>query len=136
MRGFDSDSCGVGFVATVDAKPSHAILQQALIALGRLAHRGAVASDGKSSDGVGVSTVVPRALLLRETGAVLADDQPLGVGMLFLPVEEDRAEGLLERCLISHELKVLRWRDVPIDTACLGEIALGTMPRIRQVAYH
>jgi glutamate synthase (NADPH/NADH) large chain len=41
---FDHDSCGVGFVATVDAVPSHEILQQALTALGRLAHRGATAS--------------------------------------------------------------------------------------------
>ena len=130
---FDSDSCGVGFVAAVDAKPTHEILMQALTALGRLAHRGAVASDGKSSDGVGVSTVVPRALLLRETGTTLADDQELGVGMLFLPVEETRAEALLERCLASHELKVLCWRDVPIDVSCLGEIALSTMPKIRQM---
>ncbi len=130
---FDSDSCGVGFVASVDAKPTHTILDQALTALARLAHRGAVASDGKSSDGVGVSTVVPRALLLRETGVTLADDQLLGVGMLFLPAEETRAEGLLERCLASHELKVLCWRDVPVDLGCLGEIALSTMPKIRQV---
>src|SRR5580692_12476170 len=62
---FDHDSCGVGFVAAVDGAPSHVILQQALTALGRLAHRGATAADGKSSDGVGVMTAVPRALLTR-----------------------------------------------------------------------
>src|SRR5271168_3581191 len=130
---FDQDSCGVGFVASVAAVPSHAILVQALTALGRLAHRGAVAADGKSSDGVGVTTAVPRALLLREAGLSLDDDQTLAVGMLFLPAEETRAEALLERCLASHDLKVLAWRAVPIQTGCLGEIALSTMPRIRQV---
>jgi glutamate synthase (NADPH/NADH) large chain len=130
---FDHDSCGVGFVAAVDASATHEILQQALTALARLAHRGAVASDGKSSDGVGVTTAVPRALLLRDTGVELGDDQPLGVGMLFLPVEETRAEALLERCLQSHDLRILCWRDVPTDIGCLGEIALSTMPRIRQV---
>ena len=62
---FDHDSCGVGFVAAVDASPSHQILQQALTALGRLAHRGATAADGKSSDGVGIVAAVPRALLVR-----------------------------------------------------------------------
>src|ERR1700692_1529762 len=77
---FDHDSCGVGFVASVNAVPSHTILEQALTALSRLAHRGAVAADGKSSDGVGVTTAVPRALLLRETGLTLGDDQTLGVG--------------------------------------------------------
>src|SRR5271154_5821448 len=79
---FDHDSCGVGFVASVAATPSHTILQQALTALGRLAHRGAIAADGKSSDGVGLLTAVPRELLLRETGLSLPADQPLGVGML------------------------------------------------------
>src|ERR1700731_855501 len=53
---FDHDSCGVGFVASIAAVPSHTILEQALTALARLAHRGAVAADGKSSDGVGVTT--------------------------------------------------------------------------------
>jgi len=53
--------------------------------------------------------------------------------MLFLPVEETRAEGLLERCLVSHDFMVLCWRDVPVCTEWLGETALGTMPRIRQV---
>src|SRR5580692_533482 len=65
---FDHDSCGVGFVASVDAVASHQILEQALIALGRLAHRGATAADGKSSDGVGVMTAVPRTLLVRAAG--------------------------------------------------------------------
>jgi glutamate synthase (ferredoxin) len=130
---FDHDSCGVGFVATVDAVATHKILEQALTALGRLAHRGAVASDGKSSDGVGIAAAVPRALLLRETGVELADDALLGAGMLFMPLDETRAEEVLGRCLTSHDLKVLGWRDVPVQTDCLGEIALGTMPKIRQV---
>ncbi len=130
---FDSDSCGVGFVAAKNAVPSHGILQQALTALGRLAHRGAVASDGKSSDGVGVTTAVPRALLVRETGVAVAEDALLGVGMLFLPAGELRVEDLLQRCLDPQDLKILCWRDVPVNAECLGEIALQTLPTIRQV---
>src|SRR6185437_11912570 len=83
---FEHDSCGVGFVASVDAVPSHKILEQALTALGRLAHRGATAADGKSSDGVGVLTAVPRALLLRAANIEIDESQPLGVGMLLLPL--------------------------------------------------
>src|SRR5271157_1320332 len=64
---FDSDSCGVGFVAQLSAEPSHRILAHALTALGRLEHRGAVAADGKSSDGVGVTTAIPRDWLLART---------------------------------------------------------------------
>src|SRR5271170_1405493 len=130
---FDHDSCGVGFVASVDASPSHLILEQALTALGRLAHRGATAADGKSSDGVGVMTAIPRSLLVKSANLAIDEKQLLGVGMLFVPVEETRAEGLLERCLLSHDFEVLGWRDVPVCTEWLGAMALGSMPRIRQV---
>ena len=78
-------------MASVDAVSSHSILQQALTALSRLAHRGAVAADGKSSDGVGLMTAVPRRLLLDSTGLRLNKSQELGVGMLFLPEEAVRA---------------------------------------------
>src|SRR5882757_11406000 len=107
---FDHDSCGVGFVASVDGAPSHVILKQALTALGRLAHRGATAADGKSSDGVGVMTAIPRALLAKAVNLAIDEKQLLGVGMVLLPVEETRAEGLIERCLISHDFTVLCWQ--------------------------
>ncbi|MEI9980744.1 MAG: hypothetical protein WDN23_17440 [Edaphobacter sp.] len=130
---FDHDSCGVGFVASVDAVSSHDILQKALIALSRLAHRGATAADGKTSDGVGVMTAIPRELLVRAANLSIDGTQLLGVGMVMVPVGETRAEALLERCLESQDLVVLGWRDVPVRTEWLGEMALGTMPRIRQV---
>jgi glutamate synthase (ferredoxin) len=130
---FDHDSCGVGFVASVLGRSSHQILQHALTALSRLEHRGAVAADGASSDGIGVMTVVPRRLLLTATSLVLDIDEMLGVGMLFWPPEETGAEAVLERCLVSQQLRVLTWRDVPTHPEILGEIALSTMPRIRQV---
>ena len=130
---FDHDSCGVGFVASVAGGPTHKIVQQGLIALSRLAHRGATAADGKSSDGVGLMTAVPRELLLKAAGIELAADQLLGVGMVFLPKDETRLEEFLERCLASHDLEILAWRDVPVSTDALGAIALGAMPRIRQV---
>src|SRR5438132_5853533 len=99
---FDHDSCGVGFVASVDGVASHVILEQALTALGRLAHRGATAADGKSSDGVGVMTAIPRALLAEAINLAIDEKQLLGVGMVLIPVEEIRAEALIERCLVSH----------------------------------
>ena len=129
----EHESCGVGFVASALGKPSHKILQDALTALVRLAHRGAVAADGVSSDGIGIMTAVPRALLLKATGVTLADDALLGVGMVFLPRDAMGAEAVIESCLRSQELKVLAWRDVPVRAEVLGEIALSTMPRIRQV---
>ena len=130
---FDHDSCGVGFVASALGKPSRRILDDALTALSRLAHRGAVAADGSSSDGVGLMTGVPRALLLKSTGFALEEGEALGVGMLFTPPTAVGVESVIESCLRSQELRVLGWRDVPTRPEILGEIARSTMPVIRQV---
>jgi glutamate synthase (ferredoxin) len=130
---FDHDSCGVGFVASALGKSNHQILQHALTALSRLEHRGAVAADGASSDGIGLMTAIPRDLLLAATGENLRVDEKLGVGMVFWPKGEMRAESVLEQCLASQHLRTLVWRDVPTRTEILGEIALSTMPIIRQV---
>ena len=112
---------------------SHAIVSQALVALGRLAHRGATAADGKSSDGVGLMTGIPRALLLAEAGVELDAERELAVGVVFRPAEDAGAEEVLAGCLRDQGFEVLGWRDVPVRTEALGEIALGAMPVIRQV---
>ena len=65
---FDHDSCGVGFVCSALAKASHGILDDALTALARLEHRGAVAADGASSDGVGLMTNLPHRPMIRSPG--------------------------------------------------------------------
>ncbi|HEX3942255.1 MAG TPA: glutamate synthase-related protein [Acidobacteriaceae bacterium] len=130
---FEHDSCGVGFVANLRNQPSHEILAQALTALARLAHRGAIAADGKSSDGVGIMTGIPRKFLLASTGISLAAEKPLAVGVVFLPAEGSVAEAALEDALKAQSLEVLAWRDVPTRPEVLGEIALASIPRIRQV---
>ncbi|HEV2278877.1 MAG TPA: glutamate synthase central domain-containing protein, partial [Acidobacteriaceae bacterium] len=133
---FDHESCGVGFVATLENQPSHDILTKALTALSRLAHRGAVAADGKSSDGIGIHTAIPRELLLTSTGLSLASDQPLAVGMVFLPADEIASAAAvreLETAIAAQNFSILGWRTVPTRPEILGEIALSTLPVIRQV---
>jgi glutamate synthase (NADPH/NADH) large chain len=130
---FDSDSCGVGFVAQLWATPSHNILKHALSALTRLAHRGAVAADGKSSDGVGVTTAIPRAWLLAQAGLTLAPQKPLGVAVLFLPAEDEGQHAEIEAALRAQSLEVLGWRPVPVRPEVLGEIADSTRPTIWHV---
>src|SRR5450432_1550633 len=114
---FDHDSCGVGFVATLHGQSDHEILRLALTALGRLAHRGAIAADGKSSDGVGIQTAVPRDYLLSQSSLFLRPGQPLAVGMLFLPHDEEVAQRDAQRfkaCIYAQGFEWLGWRDVPI----------------------
>ncbi len=123
----------MGFVATTRGVASHEIVSRALVALGRLAHRGATAADGKSSDGVGLMTGIPRALLLAEAAVELDAERELAVGVVFRPAEDKSAEEVLGECLRDQGFEVLGWRDVPLRTEVLGEIALGAMPAIRQV---
>jgi glutamate synthase (NADPH/NADH) large chain len=127
---FDSDSCGVGFVAQLSAEPSHQILVHALTALSRLEHRGAVAADGKSSDGVGVTTAIPRAWLLSQAGLTLDDGDPLGVAVIFLPEDDFAQRAEIERALAAQNLDDLLWRPVPIRHQILGEIAASSRPCI------
>ncbi len=130
---FDHDSCGVGFVATLRNQPTHEILTQALTALARLAHRGAIAADGKSSDGVGIMTGIPREFLLASAGLSLDAGKPLAVGVVFFPSESSSGQLALEQALAAQNLSVLAWRVVPAREEVLGEIALSSIPVIRQV---
>jgi len=130
---FDSDSCGVGFVVQLSAEPSHAILSHALTALARLEHRGAVAADGKSSDGVGVTTAIPRTWLLAQTGLTLDAEKPLGVGVVFLPADDATQRTEIGSALAAQNLEVLVWRPVPVRPEVLGEIANSSRPAIWHV---
>src|ERR1700722_8319214 len=127
---FAQGACGVGFVAQLSGEPSHAILEHALTALARLEHRGAVAADGKSSDGVGVTVVIPRQWLLAQTGVILPDWKPLGVGVIFLSGEDAEPRAEIESALRAQGMEALLWRPVPVRPEVLGEIANSTRPAI------
>jgi glutamate synthase domain-containing protein 2/glutamate synthase domain-containing protein 1/glutamate synthase domain-containing protein 3 len=135
---FEHDACGVGFVARLSGQPGHDIVAKAVEAVANLSHRGAVAADGKSGDGSGVLTQIPRRLVTRELERLglgrVDDSDPLGVGMFFLPSDDRRgdSEALVAAALELNGLRLLGWRDVPIDADQLGEAARSTLPRIRQ----
>ncbi len=131
---FDHDSCGVGFVATLRNQPSHEILTQALTALARLAHRGAIAADGKSSDGVGIMTADPAGVSARlRRDFARPPGSRWAVGVVFFPNESSDGQQALEQALAAQQLEVLAWRVVPTREEVLGEIALSSIPVIRQV---
>jgi glutamate synthase (ferredoxin) len=135
---FEHDACGIGFVARLSGVASHDILEMAVTAVGNMAHRGGVGADGKSGDGAGVLTQIPRAFFAREL-ALRAIDYPiddLAIGMLFLPRDRQQraqARELVERGLVQFGLAALGWRVVPFDEAALGDRARQMRPAIEQV---
>src|SRR5215218_246290 len=119
---FEHDACGIGFVARLTGEPGHDILAQARTAVANMAHRGGIHADGKSGDGAGLLTQIPRAFFARELTArgipyPVAD---LAVGMVFLPQEAPArllARRLVSEGLAHHGLTLLGWRPVPVDPA-------------------
>src|SRR5690349_815366 len=101
---FEHDACGIGFVAQLSGAASHEILSMALTAVGNMAHRGGVGADGKSGDGAGVLTQIPRAFFARELGrlGISYPVEHLAVGMIFLP--RDEAQRTLARALVAQSL--------------------------------
>src|SRR6478672_2834166 len=88
----DHDACGVGLVAQMGGVASREIVDRALEALVRLAHRGGVDADGRSGDGAGLLTRIPDKLIrkhAREAGIKLP--ALFGLGMVLLPPGEEEA---------------------------------------------
>ena len=130
------DSCGVAFVASLRREPTHEIVSAGLDALCNLGHRGATGADPLSGDGAGILLQVPDALLRREAGLALPAPGAYGVGMAFLPQDSGAradCEAVVAAACHDEGLRLLGWRDVPVDPAGLGPTALAGMPVIRQL---
>jgi glutamate synthase (NADPH) large chain len=135
----EHDACGVGFVAHIKGKKSHAIVEQGLTVLKNLTHRGAVGWDPKLSDGAGCLIQIPDKFFREEMGkrgVKLPPAGQYGVGMVFLP--RDPASRLaceyeIERAIKEEGQVLLGWRDVPVDSSDLAEPARRIEPVIRQV---
>ena len=63
---FEHDSCGVGFVADLNARKSHKILKIAIECLVRMHHRGASGAEEATGDGSGILTQLPHNFFARE----------------------------------------------------------------------
>ena len=135
----ERDACGLGFVADLRRPPTHDVVTMGVEILRRLAHRGAAGADPLSSDGAGILLHIPHAHYERTLAHVdvelpLAGDY--GVAQCFLsrdPAQCAAEMRALEGAVRHHNQKVIGWRDVPVDTAQLGPLALGSMPVFKQL---
>jgi glutamate synthase domain-containing protein 2/glutamate synthase domain-containing protein 1/glutamate synthase domain-containing protein 3 len=130
----DHDACGVGFVTQFGDAPSHEMVERALTALLRLAHRGGVDADGRSGDGAGLLMAIPDRFMrdrAHEVGVPVPD--AFGLGMMFLPeADEGGAKQVIELLARKNGLRCLGWRVVPTDPSIIGPRARETLPALRQ----
>ena len=136
---FEKDSCGVGFIADMKNRKSHAIIEQGLRILHNLDHRGAVGADPKAGDGCGMLVQIPHRFF-KEECAGLGFDLPepghYAILQLFLPRDKagrKTVQKIVDKTIKAEGQKVLGWRDVPVDNSDLGESVLPTEPVHRQV---
>jgi glutamate synthase (NADPH/NADH) large chain len=132
------DNCGFGLIAHMQGEPSHELLQTAIESLTCMTHRGGIASDGKTGDGCGLLLQKPdgffRALAKTELNIELGEQY--GVAMVFLSQEQakcEHAKSVLVKELEAEGLSALAWREVPVDSAVCGPIALESLPSMQQL---
>ena len=134
---FERDNCGFGLIAHMDGKPSHRLINNAINALARLTHRGAVAADGKTGDGCGILMAMPDAFMRNAASKSNIKLAKLyATGLVFLNREQQHREHAIEclnKAAISNGLTIAGWREVPVDENALGDQAKASAPAIHQV---
>ncbi len=128
------DSCGVSFVADIQNRKSHAIVEQGLTILERLSHRGACGCEENTGDGAGVLIQVPDKFMrkvAKQAGFDLPGAGHYGVGIAFLPKDPAQAtsvKNILERIVKEEGQSFLGWRAVPVINSMLGPTAAKAEP--------
>jgi glutamate synthase (NADPH) large chain len=133
----EKGSCGVGFIAHIKGDKSHEIVADALSILCNLEHRGAVGADPRAGDGAGILVQIPHDFFTSlNLGFTLPKPGDYAVGALFMPQEAERREvlrGIIEEQIADRQMKLLGWRDVPVDDSSLGETIKPYAPVSMQV---
>ena len=136
---FEHDACGIGAVVNITGRRDHSIIEYGKQILQNLRHRGAAGSDNVTGDGAGILFQVPHEFFTEECdkiGFSLPDRGKYGVALVFGAQNSalsGKCDEILTNAIEHYGMKILGWRDVPVDNTCLGEIALASEPSVRQV---
>ncbi len=131
LRSF-KDNCGFGLIANIKNIASRDNLNNAVTALERMMHRGAVAADGKTGDGSGLLLSMPDEFM-RHTALENGVELPEAYAVAVVFTKDKKHLDIFEEVCINNDLKVVLKRDVDVDKAALGEQALETLPYIIHV---
>ena len=137
LYSFDNehDACGVGIVMTLTGEKSHDIVEKGMQVLENMVHRGAESADKVTGDGAGILVQIPHEFILLQ-GIAVPEEGRYGTGLIFLPKEEKKRALCLQvvrEVVASTGLTLIALRDLPVNSDCLGEIALSNEPHIVQV---
>ncbi|MCQ2227239.1 MAG: glutamate synthase large subunit [Bacteroidales bacterium] len=131
----EHDACGVGFVANIKGEKSYDIIRRGLQVNVNMTHRGAEGADDKSGDGAGILMQLPHEFF-KALVPDLPEEGRYASGLVFVPKNESAAQKCMEilnSFIESEGLGLICYRDVPVNSSCVGEIALRNEPRVVQV---
>ena len=129
----EHDACGVAMVATLNKLPTHEIVSKALTALRNLEHRGASGAEVDSGDGAGILIQIPDKFYRSVVNFDLPKASEYATGIFFVKPGEIGYQESIEKIAKEEGLKVLGWRDVPINSKSLGKTAISVMPEFKQI---
>jgi glutamate synthase (NADPH) large chain len=135
----EHDACGVGFIADLNNRKSHKIIEDALQILVNLTHRGATGADPLSGDGAGLLMQIPHDFLQEECDRLsiaLPEPGNYAVGHIFLPRDKRlrrECEDVFVKSCADEGVELLGWRDVPVNNSCLSAFTIAAEPFHRQV---
>ena len=135
----EHDSCGLGFVADLKGRKSHATITQGLSILKNLWHRGATGAEENTGDGAGILLQIPDKFLRAECRKLGFDLPTIGeyaAGNIFLPNNSsDREDCISKLSQIAKEEGqfVLGWREIPLGPEVIGPSARKAQPYFSQI---
>ncbi|MCR5435906.1 MAG: glutamate synthase large subunit [Treponema sp.] len=132
---FEHDACGIGAVVNIDGSKSHKIVDNALSIVEKLEHRAGKDASGETGDGVGILVQISHDFYKKEAANLVGslDEREYGIGQFFFPANGDKEEkARFEKCCKDEGLKLLGWREVPVNADVLGKRARDCMPSIWQ----
>jgi glutamate synthase (NADPH/NADH) large chain len=129
----EHDACGVAMVATLNKTKNHEIVSKALTALRNLEHRGASGAEPDSGDGAGILIQIPDEFFRSVVDFKLPKLGFYATGVFF--IEAGNTDYLAQIIKIASEegLRILGWRDLPINSKSIGKTALSVMPSFKQI---
>ncbi len=136
---FEHDSCGIALVVDIHGNRSHGIVEDGLTALQNLAHRGATGAEEETGDGAGILLQIPHDFLSSqvELGIGGLEEGAYACGIVNMPRDDylvRKSMRRIEELAAEESLRVLGWRQVPVDDTSIGATAAESMCSFWQLA--
>lgn len=135
----EKDSCGTGLIANLKGIKTHQLVEDALVMLQNMEHRGACGCEPNTGDGAGILLQIPHEFFqkkCKELGFQLPNFGEYGVGVIFFPKDKNlrnQCRVLLNDYIDEMGFELLGYRKIPTDNEDLGDSAISAEPRMEQV---